>query len=151
MKHFAAEEMFLFNCNREKANRRMVFHACLHDTPVIMYSDVLLILIHAYAIKQPTHNWYMKIDHNKFVDIRKIVSHLRLALSLQLPCIHGLTGCDTTSYMYNVGKVLRKLIKYPTHVAFLDGIGKDKLLKTDDIAAAQKFVQTVCYISIVTS
>ena len=39
---------------------------------------------------------------------------------------------------------LRNLIKHPTRIALLGGIGKDKLLKTDEIAAAQKFLFKLC-------
>ena len=34
--------------------------------------DVLVIIVHAYAIARPSSRWYMKIDHEKFVDIGKI-------------------------------------------------------------------------------
>ena len=55
----------------------------------------------------------MKINHKRFINIRAIVKQRDLPLSLHLPHIHALAGCDTTFYFYNIGKVkiMRKLVK----------------------------------------
>ena len=52
----------------------------------------------------------MKIDHNKYVDIDKVVDYLGEEIATKLPAIHALTGCDTTSSFFGTGKV--RLIKW---------------------------------------
>ncbi len=75
-----------------------------------------------------------------------ICSHFGRDLCL-LPASHALSGCDTTSYFYNVGKVklLKKVIKSPRYLALLDSLGKEKVVSDSDIEDVQKFVQTVMY------
>ena len=86
----------------------MVLHACLHDDPLVVVSndkDVLLLLIHAYATIRPNKDCFMKFDHAKYVNICKVVNHLGSEVSARLTQIHAITGCDTTSFLHNVGKV----------------------------------------------
>ena len=53
-------------------------------------------------------------------------------MCLALPAIHGLTGCDTTSFLFKVGKgkVMKKLFNSPNSVQLLDG-RKDEVM-TDE-------------------
>ena len=70
----------------------------------------------------------MKVDHNKYVDIEKIVRHIGIEIASYLPQLHALTGCNTTSFFYRTGKikVLRKCIKNGTQVGILSCLGKNK-------------------------
>ena len=56
-------------------------------------------MIWAYSKLNITNNCYLKYDHKKY----SLTS--AKTLSLNLPKIHALTGCDTTSYFYRVGKI----------------------------------------------
>ena len=47
----------------------------------------------------------LKYDHEKFADNRKMCSYLGKKLSLNLPKIQALTGCNATSYFYWVEKI----------------------------------------------
>ena len=69
-------------------------------------------MVWAYSKLDITNNWYLKHDHEKFAGIRKMCSYLGKKLSLNLPKINAFTGCDTTSYFYQVGKikVFKKLL-----------------------------------------
>ena len=40
----------------------------------------------------------MKIDNEKFIDVRQIVAYYGKDVILKLPHIHPVTGCNTTSY-----------------------------------------------------
>ena len=80
-------------------------------------------------------------DHVKYVNICKVVYHLRSEVSVRLTQIHAITGCDTTSFLHNVGKV----IKDPSSLSLLEGIGKSKLLEPSAVKSAIKFVQINCY------
>ena len=63
-------------------------------------TDVLMLMIWAYSKLNITNNWYLKYDHEKFADIRKICSYLGKTLSLNLQKIQALPGYNTTSYFY---------------------------------------------------
>ena len=79
----------------------------LHDSEVD--SDVVVVckdtgtfilMIWTYLKLKITNNWYLKYDHEKFADIRKICSYLGKTLSLNLQKIQALPGYNTTSYFY---------------------------------------------------
>ncbi len=140
----------LFYCNHEEADTRLVLHACLQDTNVFVVSkdtDVLILLVHAYGLVKPKHIWHMKIDHDKFVDVNKVYTFLGERVSTYLPQLHAITGCDTTSFFYGVGKVkvLKKLNKDDKSLLFLNEIGKAEHLSQKGIADAIRFVQTILY------
>ena len=140
----------VFECNHEEADTRMVLHACLDDTNVVVVSrdtDVFILLVHAFSIVKPTSQWFMKIDHQKYVDIGKACSYLGEKVSLRLPQFHAITGCDTTSFFFGVGKVkvLKKLIKDSSKYALLDSIGKTSSLTENAYAETLKFMQSVLY------
>ena len=124
----------------------MVFHACLHDTPIVVSKDTdfLVLLIHTLTIEQPAQDSFMKVNHKRFVNVRAIVKQVVLSLPLYLPHSHALTGCDTTFHFYNIRKVkvMQKLIK---DLKKLTAIDKNKLLSEDDIAVIAKFVQVSFY------
>ncbi len=68
-------------CNHEEADSRLVLQACEKDTVVVVVfkdADVLVILVHAYAIVEPSSKWFMKIDHETYVDIGKVNEFLGL-------------------------------------------------------------------------
>ena len=46
----------------------------------------------------------MKIYHNKYINTGEEVKYLGNDLALNLPHIHVITGCDTTSFMFSVGE-----------------------------------------------
>jgi len=140
----------VLECNHEEADTRMVLHACLDDTNVVVVSrdtDVFVLLVHAFSIVKPTSQWFMEIDHQKYVDIGKACSYLGEEVSLRLPQFHAITGCNTTSFFFGVGKVkvLKKLIKDSSKYALLDSIGKTSSLTENAHAETLKFIQTVLY------
>ena len=90
-------------CNHQEADTCLVLYASKVDFDVVVVCKdtfVLILMIWAYSKLNITNNWYLKYDHKKFADIRKICSYLDKTLSLNLPKIHALTGCDTTHYFY---------------------------------------------------
>lgn len=140
----------IFECNHEEADTRLVLHALLEDTKSVIVSkdtDVLVLLIYAFATFRPMSNWFMKIDFNKYVNIRKIVDHFGLPISKTLPHIHAVTGCDTTSYLYGVGKVkvLKKLQKSEESLNLIENLGATVNITEDIKEDAVKFIQCLCY------
>ena len=87
--------------DHEEADSRLVLLASKVDSDIVVVckdTDVLILMIWAYSKLNITNNWYFKYDRNKFADIRKMCSYVGKTLSLNLPKIHALTRCDTTSY-----------------------------------------------------
>ena len=88
----------------------------------------------------------MKYGPEKYANIGKIVHHLGREVALMLVYIYCVTGCDTTSYMYGVGKakVLNKVVKDIRVLDLLITIGVKSGTPTnyDDV---EKFIRTVCY------
>ena len=126
----------------------MVLHACLEDTNVVVVSrdtDVFLLLVYAFAVVKPANQWFMKIDHQKYVVILKVLDYLGMEMSFRLPQLHAITGCDSTSFFFGVGKVkvLKKLMKDNSKLVLLDSIGKTPSITEAALAEVLKFIQTV--------
>ena len=67
-------------------------------------TDILILIIYAYADQQPEQDFFMQTDQDSFVSIRKIYENLGSTTCLLLPQFHATTGCDTVSYFSNVSK-----------------------------------------------
>ena len=104
-------------------------------------------MIWAYSKLNKTNNWCFKYDHNKFADIRKICSYLGKTLSLNLPKIHALAGCDTTSYFYPVEKikVFKKLLGQQDLCFLLSELGNYSQITNSVIEDTKEFIRTVFY------
>ena len=81
--------------NHEEAETKTVLHALREKANVVVVArdtDVLVLMVYAYALKDIKDDWYMKIGKKKFVNVRKSVQHLGKEISLKLPHIHAITG-----------------------------------------------------------
>ena len=97
----------IFDCNQE-ADTRIVLHACLQDTPLVIVSkntDVFVLLVYAYQQKKPSNTWLMKIGNDRYVNIQAVVNYLGEKQSMMLPHLHALTGCDSTSIFMELVKL----------------------------------------------
>ena len=140
----------LYTCNHEEADTRLVLHALLADSDVVVVAkdtDVLILLIWAYEQSSVGKKWYMKYDHNKYADISEICKFLGPKICCTLPAVHAITGCDTTSYLYKVGKVkvLKKLLQAERKTDLLTDLGKDDAVSEMILENAKEFVRTVLY------
>lgn len=75
----------------------------LTDTNIVVVAkdtDVFVLMVLAYCVEKPTGKWFSKIDHEKYVDIGKVVGYLGEDISKNLAAVHAVTGCDTTSAMF---------------------------------------------------
>ena len=136
-------------CNHEEADTRVVLHAFNSECSVIVKAkdtDILILMIYAYALKKPEAIWCMQIDHNKFVNVGKIAQFLDESTCLQLPAFHSLTGCDTTSYFYRSSKtsVFEKARKNKS-LHLLEQLGNGKTLSEDGNASVTKFIHETIY------
>ena len=111
---------------------------CATDT------DILILLVFASSRFNPAEQWSMKTARDSFVEISKISSHYREAACNILPAFHSITGCDTTSYSYNVGKVKPfKMMISKDNSNNLNSFGQKPL--NNDMDSSMNFMQTVMY------
>ena len=112
---------YLDICNHEEADSRIPLHAAVSNTDCMIVSndtDVFLFLIYAFYKCKSQKTWYMKYDNDKYVDIGKVFVYLGINMTENLLKFRSLTGCDSTSYFYRVGKikVWKKLLKNPENM-----------------------------------
>ena len=136
-------------CNHEEADTRVVLHAFNSEGPVIVKAkdtNILTLMMYAYALKKPEAIWCMQIDHNKFVNVGKIAQFLDESTCLQLPAFHSLTGCDTTSYFYRISKtsVFEKARKNKS-LYLLEQLANERTLDEDGEASITKFIYETIY------
>ena len=122
-------------------------HAFNSEGPVVLKAkdtDVLILMIYAFALKGQEAMWCMQIDHNKYVNIGQIVQYLGVSVCLQLPAFHSLTGFDTTSYF----KVVQKhqyLKKHEKSLHLLKPLGSAKSLDEEGADSVIKFIHETIY------
>ena len=79
--------------------------------------------------------------------LEKVYNFLGENVSMHLPHIHVIPGCDTTSFFYGVGKVklLKKIIKHQDSLDLLSSLGESKELNVQNVEDVIVSVQTVMY------
>lgn len=138
-------------CWHEEADTRMIFHAShAFDKGlkhVIIHSpdtDVMVIAI-AMADKLPGALTFCTGmgEKRRYIDIKDIASTLGFIPSQNLVAMHALTGCDTTSAFYGVGKQAAFTILL-THPSLLNDLGTSFDPSPEVYSHAEKFI-ILCY------
>ena len=140
----------LHECNHEEADTRLVLHAAKQDTDVVIVSkdtDVLVLLIWAFLKHQIAYKWVFQFEREKFVEIGSICRSLGQRVCSSLPAIHAISGCDTTSYFYQAGKVkiLKKLLMDESKCELIENLGASKTLNEDSLEDVKQFIQMNVY------
>ena len=94
-------------CNHEEADTRIMYHCTLEDKLTVVIAtdtDILILMVYAFASRLPDHDWFLKIKQNKFVNVSKIHDYIGNTVSLVVPAMFVLTGCDTVSYLFRRSK-----------------------------------------------
>ena len=86
---------------------------------------------------------YMKTTQDSFIEISKISTHYGEAVCNVLPAFHSITGCDTMSYPYNVGKVKPFKMISKDNSNYSNSFGQKPL--NNDMDSSMKFMKTVMY------
>ena len=104
-------------------------------------------MIYAFSKHRPSSEWYMKISDKRFIKISTIVNYLGLSISLVLPQYHVITGCDTTSYFYGIGKIkpLKKLMQAESKVSYITRLGERSDISASLIRDTVNFIKEICY------
>ena len=137
-------------CNHKEADTRLVLHALLCKNDVVIVSkdtDVLVLLVWAYNEYNISKQWSMNYEKDQYVDVGMICGSLGSQICKNLPALHALTGCDTTSHFFNTGKatILKKVIRKPDSIKLLDSIGREKDIHEEAIEDCKEFIRTVLY------
>ena len=105
---------------------------------------MLILLSYAYVICKPAHEWLLKI-YDRYVSIEKLANTFGEEVCRVLPGYHTLTGCDTTSYPFGIGKIrpFKKMIK-SNKIHLLSNLGRSTE-SSNDISGAKHFLQTCMY------
>ena len=116
-----------YYCNHEEADTRLVLHAARELSPSIVVAkdrDVFQILLYVMTQLPVIPDWYVKIQEEQFVSLRKIYDHFGQDVCSSLPQLHAVTGPDTTSYKFKCGKVqvFKKILKDPTTLGIVSQI-----------------------------
>ena len=73
-------------------------------------TDILILLVWAYTKHNIDHTWYFKYGNEKYANIGTIFAYFEEEICLSLPGFHAITGSDTISYFYRIGKVSEGLV-----------------------------------------
>ena len=119
------------NSSQEEADTRIILHALnmnnqFKDKNVMgriviksLDTDVLVLLVHYFSrMSNISELWFQTgtittlKDGRRYIPVHDLCKSLSAVLCRILPAAHALTGCDTTSAMFGIGKKLvYKLLK----------------------------------------
>ena len=110
-------------CSHEEPDTCMIFHAVNVNRKfqsagivgrIILKSpdtDVLVLCIHYFpTLTNISQLWFETgtgtnaVNQHRYIPVHEISKSLSNPLSQSLPAAHALTGCDTTSYFFWIGK-----------------------------------------------
>ena len=123
-------------CNHEEADTRIVLHALEEDTDVVIVAndtDVFILLLYAMTFKRNSCKWYTSFYTNEYIDLGKVYESYGYEICRYLSQFHAITGCDTTSYRFNVGKkrVFHKCEKDISLLLLVQNLGQRALLDSE--------------------
>ena len=103
-------------CNHIEADTRLILEASKSDLPVVIKAtdtDILVLMCYAHSKMNFSNDWLMEIDDNTYLSVKTIREYFGDEFCLILPAYHSITGCDTTSFPANIGKIrtLTKMLK----------------------------------------
>ena len=97
------------------------WHASSTKERIVIQSpdtDVAVLAIHAYQMIQCNEIWFKTgvRDKVRFVPVHLIAEKLGRSVCAAIPAFHALTGCDSTSGLFQIGKKKgwKVFVKYPS-------------------------------------
>ena len=77
----------------------------------------------------------------------KSQSILGQTVSSNISRFHAITGCDTTSYFFRMGKIahLKKILKQSDSISLISELGKQTTVDDMTIERCTRFIQIVLY------
>ena len=102
---FAEKECY----NHEEADTKVALYASKSNANVVVVAedcDIFVLLITFFATRKPQLKWSVRYGGCKYAKIEDIVKNFGYNVCNFLMQYHAITGCDTTSYFYRIGKVI---------------------------------------------
>ena len=101
------------------------WHASFTKERIVIQSpdtDVAVLAIYAYEMIQCNEMWFKTgvKDKVRFVPVHRIAEKFGRSVCAAIPAFHALTGCDSTSGLFQIGKKKgwKVFVKYPSlHVS----------------------------------
>lgn len=147
-----ATDVSELSSSQEEADSRMLLHAWHANqefgTAGIMGditikspdTDVLVLAVHYFPQMQSIKTLWLEtgrttssLDQRRFIPVHQICHKLHSSVPAVLPAVHAITGCDSTSSLYGIGK--KKAMKLVESLAETDDLPPLQLLGTDNEVA----------------
>ena len=102
-------------------------------------------MVHEFPTRISNQKLQMKIGHERFVNIESICAKIGTEAGAILPAYHSITGCDTTSFPFGIGKLKpwKKIVKLKSY-SLLSNFGST-LASIAFLSRAKEFFRTVMY------
>ena len=133
----------LNECNNKEADTRTILLAYQETNEIVVVAkdtNVLVLLVWAYAHYNMKHNWLFKYDAKKYANIRKICGCLGKDVCESILAFHAITSLDTTSYFFRAGKV--KTFKNQTKLKLIKELGEKDKLSDNHMKSAKDFIRS---------
>lgn len=158
------EDVPLLNSNHEEADTRMILHAIYANDQfklkevqgrIIIKSpdtDVLVLAIHHFPKMSNTSELWIETgrvtgttDLRRYIPVHVICQSMLSVTCEILPAVHALSGCDSTSSFFGIGKrsVTKAVLEAPNDFAKLSIFGNRDVDETEEISAARHFVKAL--------
>ena len=95
-----SQQKSLFTSNQEEAGTRIAIHCSESSKPVFGKSkdtDILNLMVFAFAITFPPYDWYSQIDNSKIFSIKKMYQNFGKTTHLCLPQFHFLLAVTSSA------------------------------------------------------
>ena len=124
-----SQQKSLFTSNQEEAGTRIAIHCSESSKPVFGKSkdtDILNLMVFAFAITFPPYDWYSQIDNSKIFSIKKMYQNFGKTTHLCLPQFHFFTGCDIISHFFGISKTcaFQQLLKDTSAAHLIEKLGE---------------------------
>ena len=143
--------------SQEEADMRIILHASdiavNHKTLIVWSPDTDVAVLLIYFIRQLVISLWLKTgtkDAVRFIPVHSVSEKMGSIMCEILPALHSLTGCDTTSAFFGIGKVKPFLIVKENVDKFLQlrNFGQNAMLPPEVISQA-KLLTAKIYHSVV--
>ena len=141
-----SQQQSLFTSNQEEADTRIALHCSESSNPVLVKAkdtDILILMVYAFALTSPPYDWYLQIDNGKIVSVKKIYQNFGKTTSLCLPQFHSLIGGDTITHFFGISKtcVFERLLEDTSATHLIEKLGGSATVSEDLLDQLMSFIQ----------
>ena len=137
-------------CDHEEADTQMMLHAsnCSYQHPRVVVqspdTDVAVLCVHTYESMRCEELWFKTgvKDKLRFISVHTLTEVLGTDFCNLLPALHALTGCDTMSALYQIGKRKGwKVLKDHTdRYADMSNLGSELPPSEETVRTAERYI-----------